>query len=68
MEYAIVAYDPVNLITTIQVTGCALETYIDTSGTTLNGPDYYALLDMVAQSVLTNMDPESPTYDPTLIG
>jgi hypothetical protein len=69
MNYTEIYWDPVSRITIIQVTGCVKTTSIMIPNNIVyQSPEYYALLEQVTSDVQMCLDPQSPTYDPTLVG
>jgi hypothetical protein len=72
--YTVISYTPAaqkGLFGTaiIQVNGCVLQTSIDMPfGITQGTVNWNNVVDPVVAAILVNMDPNSPTYDPSLLG
>lgn len=68
MDYAEISRDTVNRKILIQVTGCAKQTEMDIPVEIVwDTQPYLDFVEAVAQTVLLNMDPTSPTYDASLV-
>lgn len=67
MNYTLISFDPVTAIAVIQVNGCAVTTEISVPKSANTDTKRTALYDQVAAGVLDAMDPNSRSYDPSLI-
>lgn len=74
MNYSVINYQAANSENEIgeamiQVTGCVKYTYIDIPyGIVQGDAAWNSLVDEIVNDVKINMDPLSPTYDPSLLG
>lgn len=67
MNYTFVSYNALTRIAVIQVRECILFTEISIpEGMVQDSPEWNQLMDDVTNDVMANMDPMSPTYDPSL--
>lgn len=71
--YSVVSFTPAGSkgtigIAVIQVNGCALQTTVDVPfGTAQGSAAWSAIIDPIVASIIANMDPNSPTYDSSLL-
>lgn len=75
VAYSVTSYAPAATkdltgVLVIQVTGCVFTTAIDTPYGLVNSNNatWNNLVDPIVAGILVNMDPTSPTYDPSLLG
>lgn len=73
MNYSLISFMPAadsssSGTAVITVDGCMKNTYIDIPfGIAEGDADWNSLVDSIVNSVLLNMDPQKPTYDPSLV-